>query len=65
VIIGGTHLAGGKGSASGTLTGGVLLAVLANGFALIAAGPYASQIVLGAVTIGAVTIDRLTTRQRQ
>jgi ribose/xylose/arabinose/galactoside ABC-type transport system permease subunit len=64
VIIGGTHLAGGKGTASGTLTGAVLLAVLANGFALIAAGPYASQIVLGAVTIGAVAIDRLTTRQR-
>ena len=43
VIIGGTHLAGGKGSATGTLTGALLLAVLANGFALIAAGPFASR----------------------
>jgi ribose/xylose/arabinose/galactoside ABC-type transport system permease subunit len=63
VIIGGTSLTGGKGSASGTVTGALLLAVLANGFALIAAGPFASEILLGAVTIGAVTIDRFTSRR--
>jgi ribose/xylose/arabinose/galactoside ABC-type transport system permease subunit len=63
VIIGGTHLAGGKGSASGTVTGALLLAVLANGFALIAAGPFASEILLGTVTIGAVVIDRFTSRR--
>ena len=65
VIIGGASLAGGKGTAIGTLTGALLLAVLANGFALIAAGPFAQQILLGTVTIGAVVIDRFTTsRQR-
>jgi ribose/xylose/arabinose/galactoside ABC-type transport system permease subunit len=63
VIIGGTHLAGGKGSAMGTLTGALLLAVLANGFALIAAGPFASEILLGTVTIGAVVIDRFTSKR--
>jgi ribose/xylose/arabinose/galactoside ABC-type transport system permease subunit len=63
VIIGGTHLAGGKGSATGTLTGALLLAVLANGFALIAAGPFASEILLGTVTIGAVVIDRFTSKR--
>ena len=63
VIIGGTHLAGGKGSASGTVTGALLLATLANGFALIAAGPFASEILLGTVTIGAVVIDRFTSRR--
>jgi ribose/xylose/arabinose/galactoside ABC-type transport system permease subunit len=64
VIIGGASLAGGKGSAIGTVMGALLLAVLANGFALIAAGPFASQILLGTVTVGAVVIDRLTSRQR-
>jgi len=38
--------------------------VLANGVALIAAGPFASQLLLGTVTVGAVVIDRLTSRQR-
>jgi ribose/xylose/arabinose/galactoside ABC-type transport system permease subunit len=63
VIIGGASLAGGKGTAIGTLTGALLLAVLANGFALIAAGPFAQQILLGTVTVGAVVIDRFTTRR--
>jgi len=63
VIIGGASLAGGKGSAIGTVTGALLLAVLANGFALIAAGPFAQQLLLGSVTVGAVVIDRLTSRR--
>jgi ribose/xylose/arabinose/galactoside ABC-type transport system permease subunit len=64
VIIGGASLSGGKGSAIGTMMGALLLAVLFNGVALIAAGPFASQILLGTVTVGAVVIDRLTSRQR-
>jgi ribose/xylose/arabinose/galactoside ABC-type transport system permease subunit len=64
VIIGGASLSGGKGSAIGTLMGALLLAVLANGVALIAAGPFASQLLLGTVTVGAVVIDRLTSRER-
>jgi ribose/xylose/arabinose/galactoside ABC-type transport system permease subunit len=63
VIIGGTSLSGGKGSVIGTVTGALLLAVLANGFALIAAGPFASQILLGTVTVGAVVIDRFTSKR--
>jgi ribose/xylose/arabinose/galactoside ABC-type transport system permease subunit len=63
VIIGGASLAGGRGSAIGTVTGALLLAVLANGFALIAAGPFASQILLGTVTVGAVVIDRFTSKR--
>jgi ribose/xylose/arabinose/galactoside ABC-type transport system permease subunit len=64
VIIGGASLAGGKGSAIGTMMGALLLAVLANGVALIAAGPFASQLLLGTVTVGAVVIDRLTSREQ-
>jgi ribose/xylose/arabinose/galactoside ABC-type transport system permease subunit len=63
VIIGGASLSGGKGSVVGTVTGALLLAVLANGFALIAAGLFASQILLGTVTVGAVVIDRFTSRR--
>jgi ribose/xylose/arabinose/galactoside ABC-type transport system permease subunit len=62
VIIGGASLSGGKGSVIGTMTGALLLAVLANGFALIASGPFASQLLLGTVTVGAVVIDRFTSR---
>src|SRR5204863_3007755 len=62
VIIGGASLSGGKGGAFGTVTGALLLAVLANGFALIASGPFAQQLLLGTVTVGAVVIDRFTSR---
>ena len=50
---------GGRGTVVGTLCGALLLAVLANGLALIAAGSFAQQVFLGAVTIGAVALDRL------
>jgi ribose/xylose/arabinose/galactoside ABC-type transport system permease subunit len=63
VIIGGASLAGGQGSAIGTMSGALLLSVLANGVALIAAGPFAQQLLLGTVTVGAVVIDRFTTRR--
>jgi ribose/xylose/arabinose/galactoside ABC-type transport system permease subunit len=63
VIIGGASLAGGKGSAFGTMVGALLLAVLANGVALKAYGPYVTQLILGSVTIGAVVIDRVTSRR--
>ena len=65
VIIGGASLSGGKGTAIGTMTGALLLAVLANGVALIAAGPFAQQLLLGTVTVGAVVIDRFTSRRKE
>ena len=64
VIIGGASLAGGRGSVAGTLTGALLLAVLVNGLALLAAGPFATQMLFGTVTIGAVVLDRYTQRKR-
>lgn len=62
VIIGGASLSGGKGTVIGTFTGALLLAVLNNGLALKAAGPFAQQMLLGTVTIAAVVLDRLTNR---
>jgi ribose/xylose/arabinose/galactoside ABC-type transport system permease subunit len=64
VIIGGASLQGGHGTVLGTLLGALLLAVIANGLAVIAAGAFAQQILLGVVTIGAVVLDQLTQRWR-
>jgi ribose/xylose/arabinose/galactoside ABC-type transport system permease subunit len=64
VVIGGTSLSGGKGTVVGTLGGALLLAELQIGLALLSPGPYAQQIFLGAVTIGAVALDIVLTRFR-
>lgn len=65
VIIGGASLSGGRGSVVGTLTGALLLSVIANGLALNATGPFAQQMFLGTVTIGAVVLDQWSRRGRQ
>jgi ribose/xylose/arabinose/galactoside ABC-type transport system permease subunit len=65
VIIGGASLAGGRGTAIGTLSGALLLALIANGLALLSAGSYLSNFVSGAVTIAAVVLDQATQRLRR
>jgi ribose/xylose/arabinose/galactoside ABC-type transport system permease subunit len=65
VIIGGASLAGGQGTAIGTLSGALLIAIIANGLALLSAGSYLSNFVSGAVTIAAVVLDRYTQRLRR
>lgn len=62
VIIGGASLTGGRGTVVGTLSGALLLAVISNGLALIAAGAFLQQMVLGTVTIAAVALDQFTRR---
>ncbi len=62
VIIGGASLNGGRGTVVGTLSGALLLAVISNGLALIAAGAFVQQMVLGTVTIAAVALDQFTRR---
>ena len=57
VVIGGASLTGGKGTVLGTLGGAFLLAELQTGLAVLSPGPYAQQIFLGLVTIGAVALD--------
>lgn len=64
VVIGGASLNGGRGTVFGTLMGAVLLAVLRDGLAIIGVGAFAQLIFVGAVTIGAVTLDRLALRWR-
>ena len=65
VIIGGASLSGGRGTVIGTLSGALLLAIISNGLALLAAGPYLSQFVSGGVTIAAVVLDRFTAALRR
>jgi ribose/xylose/arabinose/galactoside ABC-type transport system permease subunit len=63
VIIGGASLLGGIGTTLGALSGALLLAVMANGFAVLAVGSWAQQMLIGAITIFAVVLDRLSTRR--
>lgn len=62
VVIGGASLSGGRGTVFGALMGAVLLAVLRNGLAIMGVSAFAQLIVVGAVTIGAVTLDVLSQR---
>jgi len=59
VIIGGTSLAGGKGSMVGTLVGVLLITVLKNGMTLWGINPYTQNIVNGAIVLIAVLISSL------
>ena len=65
VVIGGASLSGGRGTVLGTLLGCLLLAILNNGLALLAAGAFLQQIFIGVVTIGAVVLDQATQRWRR
>jgi ribose/xylose/arabinose/galactoside ABC-type transport system permease subunit len=62
VVIGGGSLSGGEGSVSGSLVGAVLMAVLRNGCNLVGIPNYVQNIVIGAIIIAAVGLDRF--RQR-
>lgn len=64
VIIGGASLSGGRGTVVGTISGALLLAVISNGLALLAAGPFLANFVSGSVTIAAVVLDRFTATRR-
>ena len=54
----------GMSSVIGTLGGALLLAELQIGLALLSPGPYAQQLFLGFVTIGAVALDLGLTKLR-
>jgi ribose transport system permease protein len=58
VVIGGTSLAGGKGSIGGTVMGAVIIGVLNNGLVLLNVSPFWQQVVKGAVILIAVIIDK-------
>ena len=57
VIIGGTSLAGGRGSVLGTLMGAFIIGVLANGLILLGLNDFMRQMITGLVIIVAVIVD--------
>jgi len=56
-VIGGTSIAGGKGSILGTVIGVLIMGVLNNGLVLIGVSSFVQTICVGGVIIGAVAID--------
>ena len=58
VVVGGTSLAGGEGKMFGTLIGAFIIAVIQNGMNLTNVEPYTQKVVLGAVILAAVLLDR-------
>ncbi len=57
-VVGGASLSGGEGKVFGTLIGAFLIAVIQNGMNLLGVKSFRQQIVLGAIIIGAVLLDR-------
>jgi ribose transport system permease protein len=57
VFLGGTSLAGGRGSVIGTFTAVLILAVLQNGFALLQLSSYYQDVALGVALLLAVILD--------
>ena len=65
VVIGGGSLAGGSGSILGSLVGAFLMTFLANGCTLLGVPNYVQEMLVGAIIVVAVAVDRLRHRQAQ
>src|ERR1700716_1706653 len=59
VVIGGASLAGGRGNVSGAIIGALMMAAIRFGLNVMAVTPFIQQIVIGAILIIAVYLDRL------
>lgn len=64
VVIGGTSLAGGQGTISGTVIGAFIMSVLTNGLRIIGVAQEWQTVVIGAVVILAVFIDTYRRRKQ-
>jgi ribose transport system permease protein len=65
IVIGGTSLAGGRGSVIGTLIGVLLIGVINNGLTLLGVNPFYTQFIQGVVIFAAVLLDALSQRRRR
>jgi ribose transport system permease protein len=63
VIIGGTSVAGGRGSVWRTLAGVMLLSVVANGFTLLYVSPTYDQLVQGAIILLAIVTESMLSKR--
>ena len=57
VVLGGTSLAGGRGSVVGTVLGALTIAVIGNGLILAHVSPFFTQILTGAIILAAVWMN--------
>ncbi len=64
VVIGGTSLAGGRGSVAGTVLGCLIIGVLNNGLFLLNVSPFWQQVIKGVVILLAVALDKMNNRGR-
>lgn len=58
VVVGGTSLAGGRGSIAGTFLGLIIISVLRTGLNWVGVESFTQQVILGAVILAAVLMDR-------
>ena len=58
VVLGGTSIAGGRGSLIGTLLGALLLGVLNNGLNMVGVDPYVQNVIKGGIILLAIYIGR-------
>ena len=58
VVIGGASLSGGVGGIAGSLVGALVMAFLANGCTLVGVPNYAQEILVGAIIVAVVALDR-------
>jgi len=63
VVIGGASLFGGEGTILGAITGALIIGVLKNGLNLMQFSEYWQTFTIGAVIIGAVTVERFRHKQ--
>ncbi len=60
-VVGGASLSGGRGTALGALLGALIIQMIANGIIILEIDQNYSQIIIGAVIVLAVVLDRLNT----
>ncbi len=65
VVIGGASLNGGEGAIAGSMTGALIMAFLRNGCQQMGWPNYIQEIIIGAIIIVAVSLDRLRDRMRE
>ena len=63
VVIGGTLLAGGRGSLGGTFLGVIFITVIANGLVLLGVNSFFQDVVRGLIIVGAVLINVIISRR--
>lgn len=63
-VLGGTSLAGGIGSVTGTILGAITIAMITNGLNLMGVSPFAQEICKGVIIFAVVAIDAIQKRRQ-